>query len=134
MNLKDAARKLIRFATTAPSGFSETVTLIANDDVRTELQVQCVTTNHNLNLTTDQYGNNVGTNAETSRIMLETVQLTEAEYPWMNANKHAAMIGHIVKAKDATGEEFTFMVKEQWPNADLGLITLMLQYYKPPTV
>lgn len=132
MGLTEQARALAQFALTSNTGFKIDVTL-SNPNLPDEapLVFPAVCTKHNLNVTTDQYGNNNATNAETARILLDTKALTATGYTWMNASNHAAMLGHNVSFADATGTVFNFKVLEQWPNAFLGIITLMLQAYKP---
>ena len=130
MGLTEQARDLVRFILTAPSGFSVEVTLTNPNFPDAPATIRAVCLKHNLSVSTDQYGNNNASNAETSQIKVDTKMLTEIGYTWMNLNDHAAMLGHFVSFADATGESFDFIVKEQWPNANLGLITLMLQAYK----
>ena len=131
MGLTEQARSLVRFALTAPTGFAVNITLTNPNFPLDPVTIPAVCTKHNLNVSTDQYGNNVSANTETSRVIVDTKMLTEIEYTWMNANNHAAMLGNFVEWTDASGNTFKFIVAEQWPNANLGLITLMLQAYKP---
>lgn len=133
MGLTEQARSLARFALSTPTGFKIDALFTNPNFPDDSIVVPCVCTKHNLNVSTDQYGNQTSTNSETARVLVDTVLLTELGYSWMNANDHAAMLGHFIEWADASGVTFKFIVKEQWPNANLGIITLMLQYYKPPT-
>ena len=83
------------------------------------------------NLTFDDMGAPV--NSPTVRVTVSELTLAALDYPVRNTSNAVALKGHRVTFSDLTGEQATYVVSEQFPNAQTGVIRLQMASYRLPT-
>ena len=90
-----------------------------------EALVQGIHTKHHLALNED----GVPFNDRVASVAVSDASFPDI-YPLYNAEKDVKLRGHLVKVKDSTGLEFTFVIKEWFPDRTLGLIVCILGDYQ----
>jgi len=72
-------------------------------------------------------------NSPTVRVTVSELTLAALDYPVRNTSNAVALKGHRVTFSDLTGEQATYVVSEQFPNAQTGVIRLQMASYRLPT-
>lgn len=109
------------------NGWAVPVTFIANNIDHTTVTVNAVAIKHNTKISPDT---GLAVNSTVARVTVSEQVLLEAEYPVRNTTGDVAMINHKVTWSDLT-DEYTYVIRETWPNEVLGCIVLILAKYKP---
>ncbi len=76
----------------------------------------------------DSDGNQV--NTSNAHITIDEDVLTNLGYPVRNSNKEVSMLQHKIDFKDSSGELRHYIVRENLPDENLGLIYLVLGNFK----
>jgi hypothetical protein len=76
----------------------------------------------------DSDGNQV--NTKTVRATIDEDVLKNLNYPFRNAKNEIRLISHKLSFADSSGEVKNYIVRENFPDENLGLISLLLGDYK----
>lgn len=114
----------------AATGFAtECIFSVTSGDTVVAVTCGALCVKHNLSF------NDMGAavNSPTVRVTVNEETLTDLGYPTRNASNAVALKGHRVTFADLTGEQATYIVSEQFPNAFTGVIRLQMASYRLPT-
>jgi hypothetical protein len=81
---------------------------------------------HHISFDTD--GNQV--NSKNARATVDEAVLESLNYPVRNAQGNVTLLKHLVSYKDSSGIVKNYIVRENFPDENLGLILLILGDYK----
>ena len=109
------ARKIIS------GGFGEALTLSTPSGDMT-IQIKGLASKHHLGF--DMDGNVVS--SKNAHVCVSEKDLSEAGYPVRNAKQEINLHQHKVSFKDSSGVVKNYVVRENFPDETLGLITLIL--------
>lgn len=131
MNLIDDIRNTTRdILSDAATGFAtECIFSVTSGETVATATCGALCVKHNL--TFNDMGASV--NSPTVRVTVSELSLTELDYPVRNTSNVVALKGHRVTFADLTGEQATYIVAEQFPNAQTGVIRLQMASYRLPT-
>ncbi len=124
MSLTEQARKDIQRITSDLQAFGVTMTFTSPD--ADTASVVGLHTKHHLGID-DETGAPI--NAKTASVSVAEKLLTDLSYPVRNQNGEVSLDGHLVKVKDSTGSEKTYLCSEWFPDEKVGLIVVILQDY-----
>ena len=119
MNLTDQARLDLQQITGNGNDFGVDITLTA--PTAETITVKGLNTKHHTGFALD----GVRVNTKTASVAVAEAFLV-APYPVRNANGEVAMLNHKVDVKDSTGNLKNYIVRECFPDEELGLIVLIL--------
>lgn len=111
---------------TNANGWATEATFVANDVDSTTVTINAVCIKHNTKI---DHNTGLAINSTVARCTVSEQALIALLYPVRNATGDVAMINHKVTFSDL-GDEYTYLVKENWPNEMLGAIVLILAKLK----
>jgi hypothetical protein len=123
--MQQAANDASNYLTNS-AGWAIAATFTANDIDHTEATVNALCIKHNTEID-PQTG--LATNSTVARVTVSEQALLELDYPVRNDRGDVAMINHTVTWSDLN-DEYTYKIRETWPNEMLGCIVLILAKLK----
>jgi len=130
MNITNRAQQLIqRITTNNVTGFGTSVIFVNPDNTITKT-VSALQTKHMLK----QDENGFRSVARTASIAVSEAALIEAGYPTRNMQNEVDLLQHKVTWTDVSGLEWTYSVRQNRPDENIGLIVLILDDYDAPTI
>jgi len=64
--------------------------------------------------------------AKTAYIAVSVLSLAEAGYPFRDGENEIVLLGHRAEAKDVSGVECKYVVRENYPDETAGIVVLIL--------
>lgn len=108
------------------SDWATEATFVANNLAGTTATVNALCIKHNNSINPET---GLSVNSTVARCTVSEQSLLELDYPVRNTKGDVAMINHKVTFADLN-DEYTYIVKENWPNEMLGAIVLILAKLK----
>ena len=108
------------------SDFGIAITLTAPD-----LTVVVVNGWHTKHHTGFDVESGVIVNSKMGSVAIHELDLVAAAYPFRDANDEVDLLNHLVSVADITGTQKQFVIRENYPDQTLGIITLILGDYTP---
>ena len=107
------------------AGYQIDLELITKDDSKT-INITGWGVKHNISFDSD--GNQV--NTKNVRATVDEQVLLDLNYPVRNGRGEVSLIGHKVNFKDSSGVLRNYIVRENFPDENIGIIMLILGDYK----
>ena len=126
MGLVAQAQADIKEITSNPDDFGVEITLIA--PTSETAVIIGLHTKHHLGIDTD--GLPVNSKKAYVSFSENTLIAANASYPIRNTNGEVELKNHRVKVKDSTGTLCQYVIREWFPDEEVGLIVCILGYYK----
>lgn len=124
MSLIDRYRQDLRMITEDLSGFAQALTLIYPGDSDVTIDVNGLHTHHHNGF--DENG--VHVSSRISSVAISESQFSESDYPYKDDDGNIFLINHLVSVSDSDTQK-DYIVREQYPDQNLGLIVLILGVY-----
>lgn len=124
MSLINRSRQDLRMITENLSDFAQSFTLTAPGEDEISITVNGFHTHHHNGF--DENG--VRVSSRISSVAVSEAQFAESEYPYKDADGNIFLINHLVSVADSDTEK-PYIVREQYPDQNLGLIVLILGVY-----
>jgi hypothetical protein len=124
MSLIERSRADLRAITENTSDFAQVITLTAPGEDGAILDVNGFHTHHHNGF--DENG--VPVSSRISSVAISEGQLRDAEYPYTDSDGNTYLVNHFVTTSDSDSEKM-YIVREQYPDQNLGLIVLILGVY-----
>lgn len=123
MSLKERAKADIERITSNTNEWAQAMTLIAPSG-GPELAVTGLHTKHTLGIDAQKQK---WVNAPNQHISISEQLLIDGSYPYVLSSGEISFHNHKVKVIDSSGQEYTYRIKEWFPNRTIGLITCILE-------
>lgn len=124
MSLIERSRADLRAITENTSDFAQVITLTAPGEGGVTLDVNGFHTHHHNGF--DENG--VPVSSRISSVAISEGQLRDSEYPYTDGDGNIYLVNHFVTTSDSDSEKM-YIVREQYPDQNLGLIVLILGLY-----
>ncbi len=123
MGLVDQIQKDVQQITSDLGGFATSLIFFVTNG-QTVVTATCngIAVNHNLAV--NEYG--IDINSKTARVTVSELALRALSYPLRDSNNRVSLKEHRVTWTDISGIQATYIIREQFPNGQTGLIRCTL--------
>jgi len=126
MSLEDRARLDMQQITGNGNDFGEPITFTAPAPGSETATINGLNTKHHMGFNLD--GEQV--NTKTASVAVAEKFLTDAGYPTRDGNGEINMNGHLVDVADSTGNIKNYVINQNFPDENLGLLVFILGDYE----